>query len=135
MPDRIDAHEFIKLSAPPDRVRVLWDQRAKSGIDGVALWDCGTHGEEFTVTSEQMFDTYANARAKILDYKLLEEQGPVTIRYGNVDEPVQTIKVIRVRPTLCKAIIGKKGGDASTYLGLLIAEWTLLPIDPAVNPP
>lgn len=139
MPDRIGNFTFISLSRPPLRTGRDWDVIARSGVDGVAIWSTGDRGEPFTVESLAVAVTFAFGRTFLPNYKTLELLGPVDVQFGTVEQG-QLYKILRVHPVGsadgCKAIPrGKVGGDATNYQCLVRAAWTLLPINPFIQPP
>jgi hypothetical protein len=133
--DQIGPYTFIKLSRPPDRAQRQWAIVGISGIHGVQLWDLGERGVPFTVQSQAFETTYALGRAAIPNYQLLVTAGPVSVIFG-VLEVEQIFKVLRVEPVDVKRIVlGKVGGDSTNYQALVIANWTLMPLNPFVSPP
>lgn len=135
--DAIGPFTFVRLSGAPDRVHRMWEAERKSGIDGVAIWNCGDQGEPFNLDSEAVALTYAIGRTALAQYQQLEKSGPVAVRVGTL-EPMQKYKVLHVRwkgEGVKRVLRAHIGGDPNTYTALVFATWTLLPLDPFVQPP
>lgn len=135
--DSIGPFTFTKLFNAPDRVHRMWEEQAKTGIDGVALWNTGDRGERFTIDSDAVALTYEIGRTFLAQYQTLEQAGPVMVRVGTL-EPMQKYKVVKVHwrnEGVKRVVRAHIGGDATVYTALVFATWTLLPLDPFVQAP
>lgn len=135
--DQIGPYTFIRISRPPDRVGPQWALAARSGVPGVAIWDTGTRGVPFQVRSMAVALNFVVGRTFFPSYKTLELAGPVSVRYGTV-EAQQVYKVLHVEQgendvQACPRIA--VANDSTWYTAIVMATWTLLPLDPFVQRP
>lgn len=137
MPDRIGPFTFVRLEGGVPRAQESWELSARAGVGGHALWATGARGEPFTLVSQAVAHTYPVGKVLLQQYVRLVTQPAVSIFKGTIEQ-AQRYKVLRVVPEGpgVKAVIrAHVGGDGTTYEALVIARWTLLPIDPTVLAP
>jgi hypothetical protein len=135
--DRIGPNTFIRLSRAPERVTTRWDVLARAGVNGVALWAVGVCGEPFVVEAEAVATNFVVGRSLMLEYKLLEAQGPVPVWFG-IQEPSHLYKVLKVEfagPGVKAVPRAHVANDSTWYTALVFSRWELLPIDPGVQRP
>jgi hypothetical protein len=133
--DRIGNFTFIRLSSPPQRAMQQWDELARTGVDGTALWSTGKRGERFSVESLAVAYTFEEARTFYPNYLLLVDAAPVLVHFGTL-ELNQSYKVLQVELLECKRVVKALVARQPTPFGAIVrARWELLPIDPEVQKP
>lgn len=133
--DRIGQFSFVRLDRPPQRASREWEVVARAGVHGVALWDLGQRGTPFQVRSEAVAVNFLQGRSYFANYKTLEVGGAVDCWFGT-QEPESLYKVLRVDLDDVRAVVGAYvANDPTIYRALVMATWTLLPINPFVQRP
>jgi hypothetical protein len=80
----IGAITFDDLQGSPDFPQMRRDVEAKTGDDGVSIFNTGRRGQPFEMQSRKAFTTYANARAAELTYANTFTGSPVAVFVGGV---------------------------------------------------
>ena len=127
---------FLKVTGHPERVAMQKVVRRRAGIDGSATWAVGEAGLPFRVRTEEFAINYQSARLRYRQYLTLTYLPAVDIDLAGITEPFALYEVLEVVPEGIYAILhGSVGGDGTVYQGKVDAIWTLLPLNPLVQPP
>lgn len=135
--DRIGGFTFIRLDRPPPRTGAQWEISARSGINGIALYNTGIRGEPFTLAAEAVALNHLVGSTFLAQYKALELTGPVTVQNG-LYVPDNLYKVLNVDwdgpgPKAMPRV--HVANDPLWYTCVVFTRWTLVPIDPFTQPP
>jgi hypothetical protein len=130
MPDSIDIWPFLSLKGNPEGPREFVEQLTRAGVDGTAFWLTGFRGRQFTLRSIVDTANLADSLNTFAAYQGLIGAGLVSLVYGGWDMAGlgYQVMVVDVRQVRAAAIIGMVGGICPPSLGILEADWDLVPV-------
>lgn len=96
----------------------------RDGVNGTGVRKLGLRGKPFQLVTTNYEETFATAHTKMLAYKLLVGDDPVTLTYKSIDKG--TFLVLGVVESDCFAIFNSIGGLVGGEECCQIVTWMLL---------
>lgn len=116
----------IEIQGAPDLPKQKLAVEDRPGVDGIAFWETGHRGQQFTMTTRAAYGTLILAADALILYQAMIDSDPVSLIYGGLvyDSIGVRYQVIDVRCNQLSLLANATDG----LYGWIECSWDLVPV-------